>query len=144
MDQFLSLGTTTIECKSGYGLDLNSELKSLSIIDSVNKCHKIDMVATFMGAHTFPKDFRDDKDGYVKLICEKMIPAVSRQGIAKFNDVFCEKGFFNEDQSIEILSVGKKYGLAPRIHADTFEGTISEVVRVGTYHGVAHTFNPPC
>ena len=118
MDQFLSLGTTTIECKSGYGLDLNSELKSLSIIGSVNQSHKIDMVATFMGAHAFPREYRDNKDGYVKLICEKMIPAVSKQGIAKFNDVFCEKGFFNENQSIKILTVGKKYGLIPRIHAD--------------------------
>ena len=84
MDQFLSLGTTTIECKSGYGLDLNSELKSLSIIDSVNQSHKIDMVATFMGAHAFPREYRDNKDGYVKLICEKMIPAVRKQGIAKY------------------------------------------------------------
>ena len=107
MDQFLRLGTTTIECKSGYGLDLDSELKSLSIIDSVNKSHKIDMVATFMGAHAFPREYRDNKDGYVKLICEKMIPAVSKQGIAKFNDVFCEKDFFNENQSIKILTVGK-------------------------------------
>ena len=120
MDRFLKLGTTTIECKSGYGLDIESELKSLKVIHEVNKAHDIDMIATFMGAHAFPKEFIEKQDAYVDLICEKMIPAVAKQGIARFNDVFCEDGYFDVNQTRKILFEGKKYGLIPRIHADEF------------------------
>ena len=107
MDTFLSLGTTTVECKSGYGLDTVSELKSLMVIDKVNKKHEIDMIPTFMGGHDFPIDFQNDKDAYVDLICNNMIPKVAKQGIAKFNDVFCEPGYFNIEQSKRILETGK-------------------------------------
>ncbi len=120
MDKFLVSGTTTVECKSGYGLDTKTELKSLRVIDRVNKKHKIDMIPTFMGAHDFPTKFINDKDSYIDLICDEMIPEVAKQGIAKFNDVFCEKDYFNLDQSEKILSVGRKYGLHPRMHADEF------------------------
>ena len=120
MDRFLKLGTTTIECKSGYGLNIESELKSLKVIHEVNKAHDIDMIATFMGAHAFPKEFIEKQDAYVDLICEKMIPAVAKQGIARFNDVFCEDGYFDVEQTRKILLEGKKYGLIPRIHADEF------------------------
>ena len=120
MDRFLKLGTTTIECKSGYGLNIESELKSLKVIHEVNKTHDIDMIATFMGAHAFPKEFIEKQDAYVDLICEKMIPAVAKQGIARFNDVFCEDGYFDVNQTRKILFEGKKYGLIPRIHADEF------------------------
>ena len=120
MDKFLFLGTTTVECKSGYGLDTNSELKSLKVIDEVNKKHNIDIIPTFMGAHDFPKKYRDNKNGYVDLICDEMIPEVASQGIAKFNDVFCEKGYFSLDQSERILNVGRNYGLYPRMHAEEF------------------------
>ena len=123
MDQFLKLGTTTIECKSGYGLNKESELKSLEIIDYVNSKHEIDMIPTFMGAHAFPIEYEDNHDGYVDLICNQIIPEVKKQGIAIFNDVFCEKGFFNEEQSIRILNCGKSYGLIPRIHADEFKSS---------------------
>ena len=121
MDRFLSLGTTTVECKSGYGLSTDSELKSLKVIDEVNRSHNIDMVPTFMGGHAYPPEFKDNHDGYVDLICNEMIPAVSDQGIAKFNDVFCENGYFNAEQSKRILDVGKVHGLIPRVHADEFE-----------------------
>ena len=120
MDKFLFLGTTTVECKSGYGLDTKTELKSLRVIDEVNKQHKIDMIPTFMGAHDFPKEFINDKNSYVDLICDEMIPQVASQGIAKFNDVFCEKGYFSLSQSERILNVGRNYGLYPRMHADEF------------------------
>ena len=128
MDQFLKLGTTTIECKSGYGLDKNSELKSLEIIDEVNKIHKIDMIPTFMAAHSFPLEYKNNHDGYVNLICNEIIPEVQKQGIAIFNDVFCEKGFFNEEQSLRILNCGKDHGLIPRIHADEFEDSNGAMV----------------
>ena len=121
MDRFLKLGTTTVECKSGYGLNVESELKSLKVIDEVSKLHYIDMIPTFMGGHAFPKEFMNNHDGYVDLICEEMIPAVSDQGIAKFNDVFCENGYFTVEQTRRILNAGNNHGLIPRIHADEFE-----------------------
>jgi imidazolonepropionase len=120
MDRFIAGGTTTIEAKSGYGLDTESELKSLSVIHKVHKSHAIDLIPTFMGGHAFPQEFADDHDGYVNLICNEMIPAVAAQGIAVFNDVFCEEGYFTVAQSKRILETGKKYGLKPRLHADEF------------------------
>ena len=120
MDSFLKLGTTTLEAKSGYGLDTESELKSLSVLGKVKDDHLIDIVPTFMGAHTFPEEFKNDPDGYVRLICNQMIPAVAEQNIALFNDVFCEEGYFSTEQARKILETGKKYGLRPRLHADEF------------------------
>ena len=120
LDRFIENGTTTIEAKSGYGLNIESELKSLSVIDKLNSTHHIDIVPTFMGAHAFPNEFKDDHLGYVELICKEMIPAVSEQGIAKFNDVFCEKDYFSINESRQILECGIKYGLKPRMHADEF------------------------
>ena len=120
MDRFIAGGTTTIEAKSGYGLDTESELKSLSVINKVHKSHAIDLIPTFMGGHAFPQEYSDDHDGYVNLICNEMIPAVAAQGIAVFNDVFCEEGYFTVAQSKRILETGKKYGLKPRLHADEF------------------------
>ena len=123
MDQFLKLGTTTIECKSGYGLNKDSELKSLEIIENINKNHEIDMIPTFMGAHAIPPEYKSNPDSYVEVICNDMIPAIKKQGIAIFNDVFCEKGYFNEEQSTKILNCGKNHGLIPRLHADEFNNS---------------------
>ena len=120
LDLFIENGTTTIEAKSGYGLNIESELKSLSVIDKLNSTHPIDIVPTFMGAHAFPNEYKDDHLGYVELICKEMIPAVSEQGIAKFNDVFCEKDYFSINESRQILECGIQYGLKPRMHADEF------------------------
>ena len=125
MDRFLSFGTTTVECKSGYGLNTESELKSLKAIKEVNDYHPIDMIPTFMGAHAFPHEYEKNHEGYVKLICNEMIPEVAKQGIAVFNDVFCEKGYFSPEQTRKILNVGKKYGLIPRVHADEFQNSKS-------------------
>ena len=120
IERFICLGTTTIEAKSGYGLDTESELKSLKVIEKINNNHPIGIVPTFMGAHAFPKDFLENKEAFIKLICEEMIPAVHEQGIAKFIDVFCEEGYFSIDQSRKIIETGKSFGLKPRIHADEF------------------------
>ena len=120
MDRFIEMGTTTIEAKSGYGLDADSELKSLDVIHEVNKSHAIDMVPTFMGGHAFPKEFANDHDAYVDLICDEIISAVAEQGIAIFNDVFCEEGYFTVEQTRRILEKGVDHGLKPRLHADEF------------------------
>ena len=121
MDRFLKQGTTTVECKTGYGLNTKSELKSLQVIHEVNESHEIDIIPTFLGAHAFPPEFADDHEGYVDLLCAEMIPAVAEQGIAVFCDVFCENGYFNVDQSRRILETAKNHGLTPRLHADEFE-----------------------
>jgi len=121
MDQFLKLGTTTVECKSGYGLNTESELKSLKVIHEVNIRHEMDMIPTFLGAHAFPPEFVNDHDRYVDLICSDMIPAVVEQGFAVYCDVFCENGYFNVEQSRRILNTAKEHGLIPRLHADEFE-----------------------
>ena len=120
MDKFLKLGTTTIEAKSGYGLNTDAEIKSLKVLHEVNLNHQIDIVPTFMGAHAIPKEYSNNIDSYVDLICDSMIPQVAQQGIAVFNDVFCEKGYFNLKQSKRILKKGLEYGLLPRIHSDEF------------------------
>jgi len=121
MDRFLQLGTTTIEAKSGYGLDTENELKSLAVLDFINQNHELDVIPTFMGAHAFPPEYENDHDGYVNLLCEEMIPAVAEQGIAKFCDVFCEKGYFSIRQTRKIIDTAVKFGLIPRLHADEFQ-----------------------
>ena len=120
MDRFLKLGTTTIEAKSGYGLNIESELKSLKVLDIVQNHHEIDIIPTFMGAHSFPPEYIGKENDYVDLICDDMIPRVAKQGIAKFNDVFCENGYFTVNQARKILESGLNYGLIPRIHAEEF------------------------
>jgi len=120
MDEFLSMGTTTIEAKTGYGLDTESELKSLRVLDHVHNNHKIDIIPTFLGAHSIPDEFNGDSNAYVDLLCNEMIPAVSEQGIAKFCDVFCEEGYFDLKESRKILKTAIEYDLVPRIHADEF------------------------
>ncbi|MFC1785383.1 imidazolonepropionase [Candidatus Neomarinimicrobiota bacterium] len=121
MDRFLKFGTTTIEAKSGYGLDVESELKSLEALDIVSKNHPIDIIPTFLGAHAIPPEFKSNTEGYIDLLCNVMIPVVAEQGIAKYCDVFCENGYFNVIQSRRILETAKQYGLIPRLHADEFE-----------------------
>ena len=120
LNRFLSMGTTTIEAKSGYGLNTESELKILKVIDELSSAHPIEIIPTFMGAHAFPVDFKNKEEQYVSLLIEEMIPEIQKQGIAKFIDVFCEDGYFNVEQSKRILEAGKAAGLAPRIHADEF------------------------
>ena len=121
MDRFLKLGTTTIEAKSGYGLNVESELKSLKVLDIVNNNHSIDIIPTFLGAHSMPPEYKNNPRKYIDLICYEMIPAVAKQGIAKYCDVFCENGYFNVKQSRRILETAKENGLIPRLHADEFE-----------------------
>lgn len=121
MDIFLMHGTTTIEAKSGYGLDVENELKSLRVIKRLQQESLIEIVPTFLGAHAFPPEYKDDHEAYVDLICNEMIPAVSDEKLAVFCDVFCENGYFSVEQSRKILQTAKDHGLIPRLHADEFE-----------------------
>jgi len=114
----LKLGTTTVEIKSGYGLDIETELKMLRVIDRIQKETPLDIVATFLGAHAVPEDYRNNADAFVDLVIKEMLPAVSDQGIARFCDVFCEEGVFSVQQSRRILKAAKEAGLGLKIHAD--------------------------
>ena len=117
-DEMLANGTTTCEVKSGYGLDLHSELKMLRAIRRLADGHAIDLVPTFMGAHEVPVEHRQRRNDYIRTIVDEMIPAVAAEGLASWCDVFCETGVFTPDESLHILDAGLKSGLAPRIHAD--------------------------
>ena len=116
---FINYGTTTLEAKSGYGLTLEDELKSLQVIKKINDNSKIDIIATFLGAHAIPEEYSSDK--YVDIVCNEMIPQIAEEKLAVFCDVFCEDGYFNIEQSRSILNVAKSFGLIPRIHADEFK-----------------------
>jgi len=118
LDIMLKHGTTTLEAKSGYGLTLQHEIKSLRVIRRLNEVQPVDIVATFLGAHAIPPEYEKQPSDYVKLVIEKMIPDVARSGLAEFCDVFCEKGVFDVGESRDILVVGKKHGLKPKLHAD--------------------------
>ena len=117
---FLSFGTTTLEAKSGYGLSLKDEIKSLKVIKKINDELDIDIIPTFLGAHDFPSEFKNNKKEYIRLICEEMIPQVAEQELAVFCDVFCEKGYYSVEDSRKILETAKQYKLIPRMHADEF------------------------
>lgn len=119
----LRSGTTTVEIKSGYGLTLESELKMLRVISRIGRATRQDVVATFMGAHALPEEYASNPQAYVDLIVNEMLPAVRRQGIATFCDIFCEKGVFSVEQSREILTAAEKLGFLLKIHADEVTDT---------------------
>ena len=121
MDQFLFNGTTTLEAKSGYGLSVDDEIKSLNIIKKINQNHILDLIPTFLGAHAIPSEYKNNKSAYIDLICNEMIPKVSELKLAEFCDVFCENGYFNFEESSRILKTAQKHGFIPRLHADEFE-----------------------
>lgn len=114
----LAHGTTTCEVKSGYGLTVADEVKSLAAVRALQSSQPVELVPTFMGAHAVPAEYKNVTDSYVDLVCDQMIPEVSRQGLAEFCDVFCEEGVFDLAQSRRILECGKRHGLQPKIHAD--------------------------
>ena len=120
LDAMLACGTTTCEAKSGYGLTVESEVRQLRVLRQLDHEHHVDIVPTFLGAHEIPPEYRHDRDAYVRLIIDEMIPAVVDEGLAEWCDVFCEEGVFTPDESREILRAATAAGLAPRIHADEF------------------------
>lgn len=133
LEQAMETGVSTIEIKTGYGLDLENELKMLRVIEMLKDEYPVRIVTTFMGAHAIPADRVNDSDAFVDEICEKWIPAVAETGFARFNDVFTEKKAFSVEQSRKILLAGLKYGLKPKIHADEINvlGGVDLAVEVG-------------
>ncbi|MBL4771600.1 MAG: imidazolonepropionase [Planctomycetes bacterium] len=118
MDRFLSLGTTTVEAKSGYGLSLVDEMKSLEAIAEANRLHPVDLVPTFLGAHDFPPEYKDRRGEYMTLLREEMLPAVAESGLAEYCDVFTESHVFGLDESRDLLNHAKSLGLKIRLHVD--------------------------
>jgi imidazolonepropionase len=114
----LELGTTTLEIKSGYGLDTDSELKMLRVIERIGRETPIEVVPTFMGAHAVPAEHAANPEDYVQLMIREMLPAVAKQSIARFCDVFCEESVFTVAQSRRILEAARRAGLELKIHAD--------------------------
>ncbi|WP_255194964.1 imidazolonepropionase [Halorarius litoreus] len=116
LDTMLAHGTTTVEVKSGYGLDTETELRMLDAIAAADARHPVDVVPTFMGAHAVPEG--RDADEYTDEVIDEQLPAVAEQGVAEFCDVFCEEGVFSVEQSRRVLDAGIEYGLAPKVHAE--------------------------
>jgi imidazolonepropionase len=118
LDEMLAAGTTTAEVKSGYGLDVETEMKMLRALQTLSASHPVDLVPTFMGAHEIPVDYRERRDEYVRLVIDEMLPRVADERLAEWCDVFCETGVFTPDESRRILEAGAARGLELRIHAD--------------------------
>jgi imidazolonepropionase len=116
--EMLSQGTTTAEAKSGYGLTTQDELKTLEAIAEVDARQPLDLIPTFLGGHAVPPEYKDNSDGYVDLVIQEMLPRVAAKKLARFCDVFCEKGAFSVEQSRRILQAAAEAGLGLKIHAD--------------------------
>lgn len=121
--EFAAHGTTTIEAKSGYGLDWANELKILELLGKLHREQPLDIIATFLGAHVLPREFRGRCEAFLDLLVEKWIPAVASAGLAEFCDVYCDRGAFTVTQSRRILAAGRDCGLTPRIHAEQIART---------------------
>jgi imidazolonepropionase len=145
LDEMLCCGTTTCEVKSGYGLDVESELRMLRAARRLSAEHPIDLVPTFMGAHEIPVESRSNREAYIRMVIEEMIPAVACEGLAAWCDVFCETGVFTPEESRRILEAGLKAGLAPRIHADELGASGGSLVaaQVGARSADHLIFVPP-
>lgn len=124
LDRMLEFGVTTVEEKSGYGLELETEVKQLQVAHKLDKDHPVDLVHTFLGAHAVPVEYKSNSDAYIKLLVEEIMPKVKELGLAEFCDVFCEEGVFSVEESNYILSKAKEMGYKLKIHAD-------EIVPIG-------------
>ncbi len=126
LEEFASCGTTTVEAKSGYGLDVTSELKILKLQDELKNEQPLEIVSTFLGAHVVPQEFCGVPDGtqrYIDLLIGQMLPEVVNEGLAEFCDVFCDRGAFTLAEARRILSEAKNHGLVPRLHAEQLSRT---------------------
>ena len=120
LDEMLLTGTTTVEAKSGYGLNVDDEIKQLEVLRDLGPLHPVDVVPTFMGAHEIPPEFRDRRDEYIDLLIRTLIPEVRRRGLAEFFDVFCEPGIFSLDETAALIRAAKDAGFKVKVHADEF------------------------
>ncbi len=129
--EVMRLGTGAIEIKSGYGLTVDAELKMLRVAKRLSKEYPIDIKTTFLGAHAIPTEYKNNKSGYLDLLCNKMLPEVAKNELAEYVDVFCEEGYFSVADMERILSEAKKYNLIPKVHVNQFNsiGGIAAAVK---------------
>ncbi|MFA6152159.1 MAG: imidazolonepropionase [Chitinophagaceae bacterium] len=132
LQRVIAQGTGAIEIKSGYGLTLEAELKMLRVIRKLKENSSVSIKASFLAAHAYPVEYKEDKAAYIKLIIDEMLPKVASDGLADYMDVFCEQGFFSVEDTERLLEAGWKYGLKPKIHANQLH--YSGGVQVGVKH----------
>ncbi|MFK7969056.1 MAG: imidazolonepropionase [Bacteroidia bacterium] len=134
-DEILSLGTTTVEIKSGYGLSVESELKLLRVANELKNHTPLRIKTTFLGAHAIPLEYKDRRKEYIDLVCNVMLPQVMEEGLADFIDVFCDEGFFTPEETLYILDKGKQVGLPGKIHANELavSGGVQAGIEAGAY-----------
>ncbi len=132
LDTFLEYGTTTIEAKSGYGLSLEHELRSLEILQEAGRQHAVEIVPTFLGAHEVPDEYRDRRADYLALVLDEMLPQVAGRKLARFADVFCEAHVFNAEESRRVLQAASQHGLRTKIHADQLSDSGGAEVAIST------------
>ena len=132
IDEIVAMGTGLVEIKSGYGLTLEDELKILRVIRRIKETAPLEVRATFLGAHAVGRAYRGRQAEYVEHVCNDMIPAVAKEGLANFVDVFCDRGFFTVEETARIIETGERYGLRAKIHAN--ELAVSGGVEVGVEH----------
>lgn len=120
INEFISQGVTTLEIKSGYGLDFENEIKILHAIQIINEIYPIDIIPTFLGAHTYPKEYKENHNAYIDLITGKMIPHIAKNKLAEFCDAFCESTAFSADEVDKIFSVASAHGLKIKLHTEQF------------------------
>ncbi len=118
LDEMTKLGVTAVECKSGYGLNVEDELKILRVYKRLAQEQPVEIISTFLGAHAFPREFEKDREGYIQLIIDEMIPAVAKEGLAEFCDIFVEESAFSIEEARQIFNAAIEAGLMPKLHAD--------------------------
>lgn len=128
LNRMLNHGTTTVEAKSGYGLETGEELRQLRILNQLNRALPIDVVPTFLGAHSIPREFKDNREAYVNIVINEMLPAVKEEKLARFVDVFCEEGAFNLEETRRILEAARDMGFGLKLHSEEFTNMGSAVL----------------
>ncbi|MFN5442702.1 MAG: imidazolonepropionase [Crocinitomicaceae bacterium] len=133
VQKVMATGTGAIEIKSGYGLTVEAEIKMLRVIKRLKEALPITVKATFLGAHAFPKEYKENHRGYIDLIINEMLPKIAEEQLADYIDIFCERNYFSVEEMEEILTAGKKYGLTPKVHVNQFSimGGIAKAIELG-------------
>lgn len=131
LEEIMKLGTGAVEIKSGYGLTTDAEMKMLRVAKKLAKNYPVTIKTTFLGAHAVPPEYKDNKNGYMDLLCEEMLPKVAQENLADYLDIFCEKGYFSVDDMDRLLEEGKKYNFIPKVHVNQFNsiGGIANAVK---------------
>ena len=133
LEEVISQGTGAIEIKSGYGLTPDAELKMLRVVKRLKENYPLPIKATFLGAHAVPAEYKDNKEGYLDMLIEEVMPQVAKEGLAEYVDIFCETGYFSVADTEKILAAGKQHGLVPKIHVNQFTaiGGVQAAIQYG-------------